>query len=125
MLYQNLDVFQRSYRLSIEIQKLSLELEKSYQFELIDQIRRASRSIPSNIAEAFGRSKSKKDTINHLKDSLGSNDEMLFNMRFMGDAKLISGDECKKLSDEYTITGKELFMLIKKINNLRMGAKAV
>ena len=81
--YKDLDVYKRSYELSLEIHKLSLKLPREYKFELANQIRRASRSIPSNIVEGFGRNKSKKDIINYLKDSLGSNDEMLLDIKFM------------------------------------------
>ena len=51
MSYRDLEVYQRSFRLALEIHKFSLTLSKELQFDLADQIRRASRSIPSNIAE--------------------------------------------------------------------------
>jgi len=125
MTYRDLDVFQRSYKLAVKIHKFSLGLVKERQFDIADQIRRASRSIPSNIAEGFGRSKSKPDTINQLRTALGSNDEMLFNLEFMKDVDLLQIRDFQEFSDEYTIVGKELFGLIKKLKDLHAMAKAV
>lgn len=116
MIYQDLDVFKRSYGLAIRVHVISLKLPVEYKFELADQIRRASRSIPSNIAEGFGRAKSKRDTVNFLRDALGSNNEMLFNLKFMKDVELLSTSAFRELSIEYVIVGKELFNLIKKLN---------
>ena len=113
--YKELDVYKRSYTLAVRIHRLSLKLPREYKFELADQIRRASRSIPSNIAEGFGRGKSKKDTISHLRDSLGSNDEMPFNIEFMKDVNLIANETFHELFDEYTITGKQLTGLIRSL----------
>jgi len=116
MIYKDLDVFKISYELATAIHRISIALPKEYKYDLADQIRRASRSIPSNIAEGFGRKKSKEDTINHLKDSLGSTDEMAFNVEFMYKVELISKEQYKFLSEQYVIVGKELTNLIKSIS---------
>ena len=102
--YKDLDVYKRSYKLAVEIHKFSLRLPREYKFELADQIRRASRSISSNIAEGIGRNKSKKDIINLLRDALGSNDEMLFNLEFMKDVDLLKKE---KVSGKCPHCGKE------------------
>ncbi|MBM4402051.1 MAG: four helix bundle protein [Candidatus Cloacimonetes bacterium] len=111
--YEKLEVYQRSYQLAVEIHKLSLKLPRTLQFDLADQIRRASRSIPSNIAEGLGRNRSRKDKINFLINALGSNDEMLFNLQFMKDTQLMSGALFQKLHEKYIICGKQLSQLIK------------
>lgn len=112
MNYRDLEVYQRSYKLALEIHEFSLTLPKYLQFDLGDQIRRASRSIPSNIAEGYARAKSSKDTVNFLNDALGSNEEMLFNLDFLKDSKLIEKVLYLKWFNEYTINGKQLFRLI-------------
>lgn len=115
MFYRDLEVYKRSYRLALEIHKFSLTLPKYLQFDICDQIRRASRSIPSDIAEAYARAKSNKDTINLLSDAVGSNEEMLFNLDFMKDVKLVDSKRYRKWFDEYTINGKQLFRLIQSL----------
>jgi four helix bundle protein len=95
MNYKDLEVYKRSYRLALEIHNFSLTLPKYLQFDIADQIRRASRSIPSDIAEAYARSKSNKDRVNLLNDAAGSNEEMLFNLDFMRDVELITIEKYK------------------------------
>lgn len=115
MNYRELDVYKRSYRLALEIHKFSLGLPQYLQFDICDQIRRASRSIPSNIAEGYARAKSSKDTRNLLNDALGSNEEMLFNLDFLKDVGKINKNLYLKWFNEYTIKGKQLFRLIESL----------
>ena len=51
--FEDLTVFKRAYRVSLEIHKVSLEFPKIEQWALGDQLRRASKSIPANIAEGL------------------------------------------------------------------------
>lgn len=113
--YRDLEVYQRSYKLAIEIHKFSLTLPKILQYDLGDQVRRASRSIPSNIAEGYGRNKSKKDKTNFLNTAIGSCEEMLFNLEFMRDVNLLSSEKYIHWSKEYTICAKQLTNLIKSV----------
>jgi four helix bundle protein len=53
--FEDLEVFQRAYRLSLEVHQASLALPRIEQFALADQLRRASKSICANIAEGFGK----------------------------------------------------------------------
>ena len=53
--FEDLEVFQRAYRLSLDIHRVSLRLPKIEQQALGDQVRRSSKSIPVNIAEGFGK----------------------------------------------------------------------
>jgi four helix bundle protein len=117
MSYHNLEVYKRSYRLAIEIHKFSSTLPKYLQFDLADQIRRASRSIASNISEGYGRNISPKDKINFLRMSLGSNDEVIFNLNFLKDIDLMKQDQFDYFHQEYIICGKQLTNLIKSISN--------
>ena len=75
--FEDLEVFQRAYKLSLEIHRLSLELPKHEQFALGDQVRRASKSICVNIAEGFAKqSYSAAEYKRFLQVAIGSADEM-------------------------------------------------
>ena len=115
--YKDLDVFKRSYKLALQIHQFSLKLPRELQYDLADQIRRASRSIPANIAEGYSRNKSFKDEINFLNNALGSNEEVIFNLKFLKDSNLISEKDFQSLYEEYTICGKQLNKLIKSLRN--------
>ena len=74
---EDLGVFRRAYRISLEVHRASLELPRIEQFALADQIRRASKSICANLAEGFGRQQqSKPEFRRFVMMALGSADEM-------------------------------------------------
>ena len=73
--HEDLDVWQRSIDLVVNIYKITDPLIKNKKFELVKQIRRAAISIPSNIAEGAARS-SDKEFIKFLYYSLGSLTEL-------------------------------------------------
>lgn len=68
MRFEDLDVWKRSVRLSIEIYQLLREL-KDFGFK--DQITRSGLSVPSNIAEGFDRV-SNKECVTFLSYAKGS-----------------------------------------------------
>lgn len=49
--YQNLKVWQKSIELVKDIYRLSSSFPKTETYSLVDQMKRAAVSIPSNIAE--------------------------------------------------------------------------
>ena len=54
--FEDLEVFQRSYKLSLKVHKLSLEFPKIEPMHgLADQMCRASKGICANIAEGHGK----------------------------------------------------------------------
>ncbi len=53
--YKELIVWQRSIELTIEIYRLTGTFPKSEMFGICSQMRRASVSVPSNIAEGYSR----------------------------------------------------------------------
>jgi four helix bundle protein len=75
--FEDLEVYQRAYRLALELHKVSVHFPKIEQFALADQIRRASKSVCANIAEGFARQRgSSADFHRFLVMALGSSDEM-------------------------------------------------
>ncbi len=53
--YRDLEIYQESKRLAIEVHKLSLTLPKFELYEEGSQIRRSSKSVTSSIVEGYGR----------------------------------------------------------------------
>ena len=58
--FEDLEVFKRAYRVSLEVHRRSLHWPQIEQRALGDQMRRASKSIVANIAEGYGRQKQSK-----------------------------------------------------------------
>jgi four helix bundle protein len=73
--YKNLEIWQKSIALAVDIYSLLKVFPKSENFNTIDQIRRCSISIASNIAEGAGRN-SDKEFIHFLSISNGSSTEL-------------------------------------------------
>jgi four helix bundle protein len=48
--FEDLEVFQRAYRLALEVHRASLKFPTVEQYALADQMRRASKSICVNLA---------------------------------------------------------------------------
>ncbi|MEY1639644.1 four helix bundle protein [Tenuifilum osseticum] len=69
--HKELDAWKVAVDLSVEIYSLTQSFPKEENFGLVQQIRRSTISIPSNIAEGCARGSS-KETINFLYVSLGS-----------------------------------------------------
>ena len=53
--FRDLKVYSLSYKLAMEIFHISKGFPKEEKYSLTDQIRRSSRSVPVNIAEAIER----------------------------------------------------------------------
>jgi four helix bundle protein len=69
--YRNLDVWKKSMDLVEEIYRLAKIFPQDELFGLTSQIRRATVSVPANIAEGYGRLH-RKEYINHLSIARGS-----------------------------------------------------
>ncbi len=69
--FRDLIVWQKSYKLVLEIYKITESFPKTETFGLSQQIRKAAVSIPSNIAEGYGR-KHKKEYNQFLSIAYGS-----------------------------------------------------
>ena len=57
--FEKLDVWKRSIDFADELFQIADDLPQKYQFSLGEQLRRASLSIPTNIAEGSGRDSAK------------------------------------------------------------------
>ena len=69
--FKELIVWQKAYKLVLEIYKFTCNFPKTETYGLVQQIRRAAISIPSNIAEGYGR-KHKTDYHRFLSMAYGS-----------------------------------------------------
>jgi four helix bundle protein len=99
---EDLDVFRRAYRLSLEVHRASLEFPRIEQFALADQVRRASKSICANLAEGFGRQQqSKPEFRRFLMMALGSADEMQVWTMYCRDLGYIGADMAERWQGEY------------------------
>lgn len=67
--FEELIVYKRAFAVSESIFRLSKNFPKEEKFSLTDQIRRSSRSIGAQIAEAWGKRRYEKHFISKLTDA--------------------------------------------------------
>jgi four helix bundle protein len=114
--YKDLKVWQRSYELCIDIYKITKGFPKEETYGLTSQIRRSAVSVPSNIAEGYGR-KTTSDYIRSLYIAYGSNCELETQILLSGDLGYIEAGELKKLQDGIGEVERMLKALIKALEN--------
>lgn len=69
--HKDLKVFQLSFETGMEIFRISKLFPKEENYSLTDQIRRSSRSVSGNLAEAFRKRRYPKSFISKLSDCEG------------------------------------------------------
>jgi four helix bundle protein len=108
--FEDLQVFQRAYKVSLQIHKLSLTMPKAEQIAgIADQMRRASKGICANIAEGYGKQHiSKKEFLRYITIAIGSANEMRVWIRYALDLGYITQQDWEYYKDEYEQIAKML-----------------
>jgi four helix bundle protein len=114
--YKELKVWQKSYELCLEIYRITAKFPKEEIYGLMSQIRRSAVSIPSNIAEGYGR-KTTADYIRMLYISYGSVCELETQILLAGDLDLIEEGELGTLKKNVAEIERMLKALIKSLEN--------
>ena len=107
--FHDLKVYQKGYRLALEVHRIARTLPDPEKYELGAQLRRAAVSIPANIAEGYGRKNSQAEFKHFLRNALGSSNEMQVLLTLASDLGYLSNTE---LSDQYNELGKQIYSLI-------------
>ena len=114
--FEELEVFQRAYKLSLEIHRFTQTMPPVEQYDLASQIRRASKSICANLAEGFGKqSHSKAEFRRFLQMSIGSADEMRVWIRYCLDLGYTDAATWQHWREEYEQIAKMLNGLYKSL----------
>ena len=118
--FRDLIVFQKAYKLAMEIFNITKSFPKEERYSLTDQIRRSSRSVTSNLAEAWAKKIYIKSFVSKLSDSLGEEYETEVWLDYSRDCEYIDIETYKKLMNGYDEVRK---MLISMINSPKKFCK--
>ena len=88
--HKELDVYKMAVEVAMEVFEITKFFPKEEKFSLIDQIRRSSRSVAANVAEAFRKRRYPKSFISKLSDSEGEAAETQVWLEFSEKCKYIS-----------------------------------
>ena len=112
--HKDLDVWRKSVELVVEIYRVTEAFPKKEIYGITNQIRRASVSIPSNIAEGAGR-KGNVEFSRFLYFSLGSLSEVETQLIISKKLKYLQKNDFDILNKELTEIRKMLLGLIKSL----------
>ena len=114
MPFHRLEVYQRAYRLALEVHKITLAFPAIEQYGLGAQMRDSSKSIPVNIAEGMGKQESPRDVIRFVRIAIGSCDETRVHLDFAKDLGYLAAAKHADLDDRYCEVGRMLTGLRKR-----------
>ncbi len=113
-------MWKKAVRLVVDLYKLTKGFPPDERFGLTAQIRRASTSVPANIAEGWGRG-STKEYIQFLKIARGSLTELDTHLIVSGELGYIHGAELESVETALSDVGKMLNRLIKSLDAKRLA----
>ena len=107
--FRDLEVYQESFQLQLEIDEEIKKFPQSERYLLSDQMRRASRGIPSLIAEGWSKRESLKEFQKFLRDAIAETNEMISHLLLVKHKRYIRRDGyCDELITRYEKLAKKL-----------------
>ena len=112
--FKDLLVWQKGVEIADELYLVTRKFPKEELFGLTSQIRRAAVSVPANIAEGWGRNRT-KSYIQFIRISVGSLYELETLLTIANNQNYIDQNQKSILSDKIDDLGKMLNSLLKKL----------
>jgi len=112
--YKDLEVYKTSRQLAKDIFAITKSFPREEMFSLTDQIRRSSRSVRAQIAEAWAKRRYEKHFISKLTDADGEQQETQHWIETAQDCTYLSSDSAANLLKQCISIGKMLNSMISK-----------
>lgn len=112
--WKDLNVWQKTHGLVLEIYRVTASFPKSELYGLVDQLKREAYSVAANIVEGQARDTT-KDYIRFLFNARGSLEEVRYFLMLACDLGFLSSDKYEKLENRYSDVSKMLNGLIKSL----------
>ena len=112
--YRDLKVYQLSYKLAMEVFEVTKGFPREEKYSLTDQIRRSSRSIPANIAEAWKKRMYPKMFVSKVVDAAGEAGETEVWLDVSKDTGYMTPEDHQKLTSAYDEVSRMLYGMAEK-----------
>jgi len=112
--HQDLDVYKRSFQAAMQIFEVSKQFPKEETYSLTDQIRRSSRSVCANLAEAWRKRRYEAAFVNKLNDSEGESAETQTWLEFAVKCGYLNAQDGRAL---FKVYDEIIAMLVTMINH--------
>ena len=114
--YKDLMVWQKSMLLARRVYEITARFPSDEKYGMVSQMRRRTVSIPSNIAEGYGREREREHS-HFLYISLGSSNELETQMILSHDFQYVDGQDYQEIMDLNSEVNKMLSSLIFKLRH--------
>ncbi|WP_179349750.1 four helix bundle protein [Winogradskyella pacifica] len=113
MKFQDLLAYKKGFDLAMKILSVSKSFPKEETYSLTDQIRRSSRSVCANMAEAYRKRLYPKHFISKLTDCDAENSETQTWLEFSLASNYISTEQFNELTEQSIEVGKLINYMIR------------
>lgn len=110
--FRKLIAYKKGFKLAMDVFEMSKSFPKEETYSLTDQIRRSSRSVCANLAEAYRKRIYPKHFISKLSDANAENAETLVWLEFAEACGYISKERKIELENKNIETGKLLSFMM-------------
>ena len=110
--FRDLEVYQNALAAGLRLYDLSKKFAAEEKYSLTDQIRRSSRSVCANIAEAWRKRRYEAAFVSKLSDSEGEAAETQVHLEFAFHHRYILRDEFLSVDDAYEKICAQLVRMI-------------
>ncbi|MCP4422919.1 MAG: four helix bundle protein [Chloroflexi bacterium] len=114
--FRGIRVWEKGHALTLSIYQATKQFPNDEKFGLTSQMRRASASIPTNIAEGSGRH-GDAELARFMQISMGSASELEYLLLLSHDLNLLNPQEYRQLTQQTVEVKKMLASFIKKLRN--------
>jgi len=110
--FKGLIAYQKAFMQAREIFEITISFPKEEKYSLTDQIRRSSRSVCANLAEAYRKRNYYKHYLLKISDCQGENSETLVWIDFSFNCNYITKESYTKLTELNAEVGKLLAYML-------------
>ena len=121
--FKELLAFQKSFQLAMDVFQISKSFPNEEKFSLTDQIRRSSRSVATNIAEAYRKRRYPNHFISKLTDSDAENSETNVWLEFALKCEYINIETYDNLNNKTIEIGRLINYMINNPDKFGCGEK--
>ncbi len=114
--FRDLEVYRRAFDTAMQIFEITKKFPPEERFSMVDQIRRSSRSVCSNLSEGWRKRRYLAVFKNKITDSMQEASETQCRLEFCLACHYIKQDVFDKLDNEYE-------QLIAMLNSMEMNAE--
>lgn len=115
--FKDLDVYKNSIGAAMQIYELTKDFPVEEKYSMVDQVRRSSRSVCANIAEAWRKRRYKAAFVAKMNDAESEAAETQVWLDFANRCRYLTDDDQTKLDNKYDHIIAQIVRMIQNSDN--------